>query len=944
MRFCFLFFSFFLALISVSGQGIGLHLPRIDWRQIDTDTVRVIYPEGYEAQAQRVAALVHRLQRDHRRSVGDRYYKFDLVLQNHRMEVNGYVALAPFRSEFFTTPPQSFHLLGTNDWNDLLAVHEFRHVQQASNERRGATKILSILQGQTGWAVGAGLATPNWFSEGDAVVAETAFTNSGRGRLPHFTKGLRALELNNVRYSYAKTRNGSLRDLVPSHYPYGYLYNTYARREFGNDVWRNVLAEGAAYKTPFYSFSRALKRATGLTTKDLYDKAMEDLSAAQRAALAKRSLATTEFRSPSHSEPADYLFAHPQPDGSIIALRSTFKRTPELVKIDGSGRATVLTRPGIQREAYVDVGERMAVWMETRQNPRYQNEEFSEIMVYELNSGRLRRLTNGGKYLNPSLSQDQSKIVGVEYTPSGLTRLVILSTAAGEVEKELPNPDNLYLAWPGFSPDGKMVYALAQRRGEVGIVVQAVDGSTPPRLIAPFSAEVKDMMTIGQDGRLYFSSNLDGIDNIYSLAADGSDRRRHSSVATGAYYPGIGADGTVIFSETYARGHRLATTTEVNALSPAPEALVPHFLTTPEAWAAELPFPITSELEGDFPTKDISDNFGGFKLHSWSFNGSYVAPAVGLAFDNALSTASLSVDADYNINEARTGAGLTFRYGGFYPVLEVGARYRERAIVTQNPAFPDSLALQIAGFNQTEYSLAAEVPLQWVAGNFRTSFRPRLQYSFVDLGGQFGDDMRLANALSSVGADISFGTFHRIAPRQVQPRFGFSTRLRYNRTPEDVNLGNRFLWRNSIYLPGLALTHGFRIDLDVQNEKMVNAYQYPDLMQYVRGYSALPNDNAFRLGVNYQLPLLYPDWGIAGITYFRRVRLNAFFDTGTFRIDAFDRSFSQSSVGGELFFDNRWMNAYDISIGVQIAYVLERDYLNDSFQPLQFQILTSGSF
>ncbi|MEL6842718.1 MAG: hypothetical protein AAFP02_05835, partial [Bacteroidota bacterium] len=121
--------------LSLPAQDIGLHPPEVDWQQLRSPHVRVIFPEGYEQRAQRVASLIDRLATKHNRSVGEKLYNFDLILQTPNTQVNGYVGLAPFRSEFFVTPPQSFSLLSTADWVDLLTIHEFRHVQQASNER-----------------------------------------------------------------------------------------------------------------------------------------------------------------------------------------------------------------------------------------------------------------------------------------------------------------------------------------------------------------------------------------------------------------------------------------------------------------------------------------------------------------------------------------------------------------------------------------------------------------------------------------------------------------------------------------------------------------------------------------------------------------------------------------------------------------------------------------
>jgi hypothetical protein len=80
-----------------------------------------------------------------------------------------------------------------------------------------------------------------------------------------------------------------------------------------------------------------------------------------------------------------------------------------------------------------------------------------------------------------------------------------------------------------------------------------------------------------------------------------------------------------------------------------------------------------------------------------------------------------------------------------------------------------------------------------------------------------------------------------------------------------------------------------------------------------------------------------------GITYFKRIRGLVFYDVGSFSLDVFDSSFAMSSVGGELYFDNSWLNAQEISLGIQLAYLLDQDFF-DAGSRWRPRILFSGSF
>ena len=70
---------------------------------------------------------------------------------------------------------------------------------------------------------------PLWFLEGDAVFAESALTESGRGRSPSFQKELKAISVEKDKiYKYDKIVNGSFRDYIPDHYQSGYQMVTWA--------------------------------------------------------------------------------------------------------------------------------------------------------------------------------------------------------------------------------------------------------------------------------------------------------------------------------------------------------------------------------------------------------------------------------------------------------------------------------------------------------------------------------------------------------------------------------------------------------------------------------------------------------------------------------------------------------------------------------------------
>jgi hypothetical protein len=216
---CFVFCVFKVS----TAQQFGGNPSSIKWQQINTDTARIIFPKGLDSIAQRIAAVAHELQKNYSNTIGSKVDKINIVLQKDATISNAFVALGPYRSEYYLTPPQNAFELGAQNWPDNLAIHEFRHVQQYNNFNIGLSKATSVLFGENGRALANSASVPDWFFEGDAVYNETLLSKQGRGRLPLFFNRYKSLYDDKKRYSYMQLRNGSLRHYIPGHYELGYL-------------------------------------------------------------------------------------------------------------------------------------------------------------------------------------------------------------------------------------------------------------------------------------------------------------------------------------------------------------------------------------------------------------------------------------------------------------------------------------------------------------------------------------------------------------------------------------------------------------------------------------------------------------------------------------------------------------------------------------------------
>src|SRR6201996_4167418 len=277
-------------------QEFGGNPPSIKWQQINTKAAKVIFPQGLDSLGLRVANIVEQMNKDIQPTIGNKQKQVSILLQNQTTIANAYVGLAPFRSEFFLTPEQNSFDIGSLPWPKQLAIHEFRHVQQYNNFNVGVSKVMRVIFGEGGQALANDLAVPNWFFEGDAVFNETMVSDQGRGRIPYFFNGYRALWAANKNYSWMKLRNGSYLDFTPDWYPTGYMMVSYGREKFGDMFWKNVTHDAAAYKGGFYPLQTAIKKYSG----ESFEKFRNDAFDHFRDVFADDKIGDVKFIVPKH--------------------------------------------------------------------------------------------------------------------------------------------------------------------------------------------------------------------------------------------------------------------------------------------------------------------------------------------------------------------------------------------------------------------------------------------------------------------------------------------------------------------------------------------------------------------------------------------------------------------------------------------------------------------
>jgi hypothetical protein len=898
--------------IAAAGQEFGGNPASIRWKQIDTDTVRVIFPEGFDAKAQRVAAITHELQRNYGSTIGDKFRKVNIVLHNETLVSNAYVQLAPWRSEFYMNPPQSPFGLGGVNWTDNLSIHEFRHVQQYSNFNKGSAKFAYVLLGEQGQALLNALSIPDWFFEGDAVFNETKLSRQGRGTMPLFMSGYRSLYEANKQYNYQQLRNGSLRKYIPDHYSLGYLLIAYGRQTYGDDIWRKVTDEAARFKTLVYPFQSAVKKYTGIPFNRFVDSALQYYRSQWKPDPVSPKWLTSLVK----NDVVNYKYPYRLEDGSMLVLKTSLRSIPAFYKVYPDSREKKIAVKDISLDDHYSYNNGKIVYAAYQPDARWGFREFTTIQLLDINTGQQTTVASRSKYLSPDISHDGKQLIAVRLDEQVHTKLILMNTSGELVDSIQATDPKIFFSQPKFAADDQHYYVVA--RNDAGEMALMKYGKTAETLL-PFSNRLLGEITVQGDTLLYTQS-WQGRDEIWALI-DGKENSgpfRMASFTTGLYQAALQSDGKLVSSAFTADGYRLAnfqpswqkntTKSELTDLYVGEKVFRQSDHTVLNALPA-----------GNYPVSKYRKSFRLLNFHSW--RPFYADPEFSFSIygENVLNTLQSELNYTYNQNEGSNSIGYTGVYGGTWlqPVFGINQTWNRSAVLNKDTTLQWNEFAAFAGLQlPLNLSRGKAYRFMTISSIFNTN-----QVDWTGIAEKLVQN-RTVNYLST---RISYSGQIQKAAQQIYPHWAQTLLLQY-KTAVDQHVAHQFLASGSLYMPGLANSHSFVVDAAYQVRDTMNQYLYSNNFPFARGYAAVDFPQMWKLGVNYHFPLLYPDWGFANLVYFRRIRSNLFYDYSEGKSLRTGIKYPFQTVGAELWFDTKWWNQLPLSFGIRYNRLLNNEF------------------
>jgi hypothetical protein len=850
------------------------------WEQINTQHFKIIYPREFYKESNRLANILDYSYEHITKSLDSRPDKVPVILHNSSVLSNGYVSWAPKRMEFVTTPSGDIY---GEDWLEQLVIHEFRHIAQVSKLNQGFSHMLTWAFGQqaTGAMVGY---LPLWFMEGDAVVTETALSSTGRGRLPSFEMKLRALLTESDRkISYDKMYLGSFREYIPDYYHSGYYMVAYARLKYDSAFCSSMLDNVARNPYLLCPFYLGLKKNYNLSKVRLYKETFDTLKYLWTNQIKNINYTDYSYISPERSKfYTSYRCPQYTGDGNVVALKSSIDHLTRFVLISGDGSEKIIHTPGYMSTERISSRCNKIVWDEVIPDPRWEQRSYSVIKIMDIETGIKSQLTRKTRYFSPSISNDGNKVIVIEIDNINNTFLTVIDAVKGTVINRIPSPAGMMLQYPEWTTNDDIVAVAVCKDGKK-LVKYSFAGKEWTTLFNSKNVEIS--RPVEWKSYILFTGGFNGIDNICAVNTVSGSIYQVTSSMYGANDPSVkqGSD-EMIYADYSSNGYK-----SVSAPLDTSEWIGMQYISDMSVkWYRPLARQEGKNIqESVIPAKKYEPVYYSrlahmFNLHSWypfyvdldydNIDLSELPLSLGFTIlsQNNLSTVISSLG--YSYENGYNYLYPKFTYYGFYPVIELSAVLGGPSTylrLYQNIDAPENMSFE------KSYFLKTYLPLKFSNSKYVKLVIPQAEYEFNTL---YYFDGGYKKGISNIHYRLGLYRYLRPSYRDIDYKWGQALYLTYTQSPSNKLFGSLFSASSRFYFPGLLPHHSFKVYGGVQKQFPEMFIHYINRILMPRGYPNYYCEESWKLSLDYELPLVYPEISLGPLAYIKRLQIDLFYD------------------------------------------------------------------
>lgn len=545
--------------------------PELNWFTIETEHFFVHYHDGAEWTARMSAKIAEQIYHP----ITTLYkhepdQKVSIVIRDHDDYSNGAAYFYDNRIEIWA-PSMDFELRGIHPWLWNVITHEFTHIVQIQTVMKLGRSIPAIylqwfgyeserrpdvLYGFPNTLVSyplSGFVVPGWFAEGVAQFnipeLKYDFWDSHRDMI------LRMYMLDGNPLSWEEMAVFGKNSLGnESSYNAGFSIVSFISEEYG--VEKLVEISRALSNVPTLTIDAAIEKVLGIRGIDLFNKWKASTSEKYRDLLKIGGPVWTNGRI-VEGEGFGNFYPSFTPDGKSVAFISNkgkdFFSQSSLYLSDLKSGKTVKLFDGI-RSTYSFSSEGRYIYYSkvTSENPF--RSKFSDVFRFDRDSKEHERITHELRAENPRLSPDGQKIL-FTVNKDGTRNIAISDLDGNNIEHITRYPQGTQVYTPVWSPDGKYIcfgYSI-----DHGQEIVLFDYEQRTMKVLPFPKDSRNPIFSSDGRKIFFSSDMTGIFNIYSFDLVTSDLRRHTNVKGGAFLPNLRDDGSIVCVTYTSSGYKV---------------------------------------------------------------------------------------------------------------------------------------------------------------------------------------------------------------------------------------------------------------------------------------------------------------------------------------------------------------------------------------------------
>jgi len=924
-----------------------------NWKYIESEQFKVVYIEGNDKAAQRVLNTFETVYPHLIKTIPVKKEKFTIFLKNEGTISNGFVTPYNARSEFFQTPSQD-NFFGTNSFLDELVVHEGRHVIQMRKANHGFTYLTSLFGGQRLQAAFSFWSIPDWVMEGDAVNIETALTNSGRGRLPSFTMGLKALILEKKKdYTFTEIDMPSYKFYKPNHYVYGHLMMAYIKKKYGSKIPVRTLLRSSWFSFVPFAYSMSLKGLVNENEDSIYYSTIKEMKKLWQEQIKKISITDAKILNERKEDYISYRYPQYSDDGCIIAQKSSFSNLRQIVKICSLEEKIISEKFTNPYLTSFSLNKNLITYSDFVPDLRFHEmmagKSNSEVGYYDMTKKELVSFDKYKRLFAPVISKSMKYLATIRQSKNNKSSLMIFDLNTKKLIKEIKPNQNEFWQNPKWAKDEDVIYLTAIHSFSKGKAMLKIDIDLEKiTTILPYG-NINFYSPIKHGNYIFYSAEYSGIDNIYAYDISKKKIFQVTSRKYGAFFPDVSSDGKrLLFSDYTSNGYQVA---EMKLL---PKKWIP--LEKIRKVHINYYEPLVKQEAGGDVLKNVSNNsyevknYTGidslFNFHSWGLNGVIDKNNLPLVLisENALNNIEFILNYNYSRIMNVHYSNVQISYMGFYPKVGFAGGYgyqssaykidvNGRIIINDDSL--DNNSENSLSWRQKDFSSSLAIPLNFSRFNYTQMLNLQVSYWMIqsDLFQFNNSDLFFQNQFlekkNTFFYKLDYIFQKKKAIRDFNPQWGihlFSEMKHdiYNIVDKNKNLKVT----TNLFLPGIFVNHSLFFELAYENN-----FNQSYLTNLGRGYYNIENNRShYIVSANYSLPISYEQVNLFYILFLNRLIVNLFFDYSRIPDNTSNTDFSNKeflSTGVEVnietyFFSKKFFRLFQF---IRISNLLNQEYV-----------------